>query len=207
MLSADEQIYRWMLVIFTVLSFGMSGYFRRKARRKGKSTNRLDEDRYLVVLRILIAFPLYTGLLVYMIDPGWMNWSVISIPAWLRWTGVGFVMITPPGVYWVMSNIGENISETILTHQDHKLVMKGPYRCIRHPLYTVGFLYLTGATLITASWFIGIIVIALYLFLRFMVIPIEEEQLLNTFGEDYQAYLNATGCLVPRFIDKEPVTD
>ena len=207
MLSTHEQIFRWILVIFTVLSFGMSGYFRIKARKKGKSINRLDEVRYLVVLRILIAFPLYTALLIYMIDPGWMNWSVISIPAWLRWTGVGFVIITPPGVYWVMSNIGDNISDTILTHQDHELVMEGPYRWIRHPLYTVGFLYLAGATLITASWFIGIFVIALFLFLRFLVIPGEEEQLLNKFGEAYQAYLNATGCLVPRFVDIEQNTD
>jgi len=207
MFTTDEQIFRWILITCTVLSFGMSGYFRRKAKKEGNSISRLDEDRYLIGLRLLIAFPLYMGLLVYMIDPGWMTWSRISIPVGLRWIGVGFMIITPPGVYWVMSNISENISDTILTHQDHELVMEGPYRWIRHPLYTVGFLFLTGATLITASWYIGLFFFALFLFIRFMVIPCEEEQLLNKFGEAYQSYQNSTGCLMPRFDDQEPITD
>ena len=41
-----------------------------------------------------------------------------------------------PIIYWVMSTIGKNISETFLTKGHHILVTHGPYRWVRHPLYS-----------------------------------------------------------------------
>ena len=86
----------------------------------------------MVVLRVLFAAPLYLSILAYMIDPNWMAWSAIGVPAWLRWLAafVGVAMV--PIIYWVVSTIGKNISETFLTKDHHSLVTHGPYRWVRY---------------------------------------------------------------------------
>jgi protein-S-isoprenylcysteine O-methyltransferase Ste14 len=47
-------------------------------------------------------------------------------------------VLTLPAALWVFSALGRNVSETVLTKGDHELVTAGPYRWIRHPLYTTG---------------------------------------------------------------------
>ncbi len=101
-------------------------------------------------------------------------------------------------VYWVVASLGDNISETVLTKQEHELVVHGPYRWIRHPLYATGLLLLVSASLITASWFIGALTITAAAGIRWVVIPAEESALIAKFGDGYRDYMKRTGRLVPR---------
>jgi hypothetical protein len=53
-----------------------------------------------------------------------------------------------------LGNLGRNVSETVLTKESHELVTSGPYRWIRHPLYTTGIALFVALGLIAANWFI-----------------------------------------------------
>ena len=88
-------------------------------------------------------------------------------------------------MYWVFSSIGRNVSETVLTKARHDLVQHGPYRWIRHPLYTVGTLLLFALGLILTSWLVLLFALVAFVVFRFVVVPIEERQLSAKFGEDY----------------------
>jgi protein-S-isoprenylcysteine O-methyltransferase Ste14 len=152
-----------------------------------------------LILRAVMALPLLLAILLYAFLPGWMAWSAISLPVWIRWLGAGLGVACLPLIWWVFSSIGSNISETVLTKREHKLVTEGPYRWVRHPLYGVGLLEILALSLIAGNWFMAILWIIGVLVFRFVVIPIEEAKLIVAFDGEYEQYRARTGALTPRF--------
>ena len=190
-------MFRWILLVVLVGNVGISGYFRRKARR-AETIARTEEGAQFVLLRLLFALPLFLSILVYIINPAWMAWSSVALPAWLRWGGAVIGIGIMPLTYWVLKTIGRNISETVLTKETHELVTTGPYRWVRHPLYAVGTLMLIAISLLAANWFIGGMTLLALVMIVLVVIPKEEANLIETFGEAYRAYMKNTGRLLPR---------
>jgi protein-S-isoprenylcysteine O-methyltransferase len=77
------------------------------------------------------------------------------------------------------------------------LVMHGPYRYVRHPLYSAALLWGTGLTLLMRSLW-GLAVIALFLLPAVIVRIREEEPILReAFGEEYHGYAAQTWRLIP----------
>jgi len=205
----QEELFRWFFIVIFVATFSISAYFRRKARRSGEVISRVREGKLSLLLRLLFAAPLYLSFFAYMAIPGWMGWSAVSLPTWLRWLGVavGFGMV--PVLYWVMSTLGKNISETILTKEDHKLVTHGPYRWVRHPLYSVATVIFVFLGILAANWFIMVMALLIIIGMALVVIPKEEAQLTEKFGAEYREYKKRTGMLAPRldrFVVRSPRT-
>lgn len=149
-------------------------------------------------MRLVFALPLFLSILAYMINPAWMDWSSVSLPVWLRWGGAVLGVGVMPLMYWLFSTIGDNISETVLTKESHELVTNGPYRWVRHPLYAVAPLMLIAVSLLAANWFIGGMTVIALVMIVLVVVPKEEANLIETFGDDYRAYMKRTGRLLPR---------
>ena len=140
---------------------------------------------------------LWGSIFAYLLNPGWMAWSVWPLPVWLRWLGVVLGLLTVPAAWWVFSSIGRNVTETVLTKADHALVTTGPYRWMRHPLYAMGGALFFAVGLMSASWFIlGVACLAVAL-IRVVLVPMEEQALVAKFGDEYRAYMNRTGGLLP----------
>lgn len=77
-----------------------------------------------------------------------------------------------------------------------KLVAKGPYRLVRHPMYTSALSIALGlACLIQSGAFFG--VFCVYLFLILALLPVEEEALMKAYGKRYVAYAQKVSKLVP----------
>ncbi len=190
-------MFRWILIVVLVLNGGISAYFRRKARQ-AETIARVEEGALLGLMRLVLALPLFLSILAYMIHPAWMDWSSLSLPVWLRWGGALLGFGVMPLMYWVFSTIGRNISETVLTKESHELVTNGPYRWVRHPLYAVAPLMLIAVSLLAANWFIGGMTLIALVMIVLVIIPKEEANLIETFGDDYRAYMKRTGRLLPR---------
>ena len=196
--AAGEAGYRvaFALILFSCL--GVSATYRLRARRAAGVIPRRDEGTALVMARLFLALPLAAGLFTYLIRPDWMAWSSLDLPAWVRATGVVLGAALVPAFVWMFRSIGSNISETVLTRRDHRLVTHGPYRWVRHPLYALGFLLLLSLGLISGSWFIlGFSIIALVA-INGVVIPREEANLIGSFGDEYRDYMTRTGRFVPK---------
>jgi protein-S-isoprenylcysteine O-methyltransferase Ste14 len=95
-----------------------------------------------------------------------------------------------------MFRSGKNITDTVVTRRA-PAGHHGPYRWIRHPLYTFGTLFFLGLGLIAASWLI-LLMACLAFYLLSLRTPKEEAQLLARFGEEYAAYMQQTGRYLPR---------
>jgi protein-S-isoprenylcysteine O-methyltransferase Ste14 len=78
----------------------------------------------------------------------------------------------------------------------HELVRSGPYRWIRHPIYTGGLLGLLGTALASgkASGFLGVLLAVCALVYK---LRIEERVMSAQFGDDYRKYRRASWALVP----------
>jgi protein-S-isoprenylcysteine O-methyltransferase Ste14 len=78
-----------------------------------------------------------------------------------------------------------------------RLVVEGPYRYVRNPLYDGDFCLILGAALLTRSWAL-LLLAALYLAQLALQPPLEKPELREGFGVPYRRYCE----LVPRFVPK-----
>ena len=195
---ANEQLFRWCLVAIFIGTVSISGYFRRKARRSGEAIPRVREGKLVLLARLIFAAPLYLSILAYMLNPAWMAWSAMSLPTWLRWLGAAVGLAMWPLVYWVFSSIGNNISETFLTKTKHVMVAHGPYRWVRHPLYSAATMSLVALGLLAANWFMLAMTCAAFIGIARLVIPREEAELIQKFGDEYREFAARTGRFAPR---------
>jgi protein-S-isoprenylcysteine O-methyltransferase Ste14 len=147
--------------------------------------------------RILVLSPLFGGVLAYLANPRWMAWASLSVPSWIRWIGVALGVVVVPSAYWVLTTFGANVSEPVLTKQQQRLVTIGPYRWVRHPIYTVGIALTVSIGLVAANWFILLWAIVVLIAVRLVVIPREEAKLVDMFGDEYRRYRSGTGSFLP----------
>lgn len=82
----------------------------------------------------------------------------------------------------------------------HRLVIAGPYRWGRNPLYLSGNSILLGLALMLTSPTLLLISWASVLLFHLFIVLIEEPQLVRRYGEEYLAYRRA----VPRWIPRRP---
>ncbi len=194
---ADEQTFRTILVVawVTVLPIGI--YYRVRSQLTGESLDRWQEGRFILFTLRPIGIVTLLGVLAYLINPAWMAWSAMPLPAWLRWVGVGLGAAGAALLVWTFSSLGKNLTDTVVTRREHTLVTKGPYRWVRHPFYDAGAISVVANALVAANWFPlagGSLALAL-LVLR---TNREEERLLARFGDSYRAYVQRTGRFLPK---------
>jgi protein-S-isoprenylcysteine O-methyltransferase Ste14 len=193
-----DDIFRWFALALLVTAIGLSGFHRRRARRGSETIARSRESAALIAGRLLVALPFLAGTLAYILNPAWMAWGSVDLPVWLRWFGVALGLAVVPGVQWVLTSLGKNVSETVLTKTDHQLVQHGPYRWVRHPLYTTGMTMLFALGLMAASWFLLTLAAIALVLIRMVVVPIEERELTRRFGAGYTNYMAHSGAMLPR---------
>ncbi len=116
------------------------------------------------------------------------------------WTNTLGIAITAAGIafaVWARVYLGGNWSGTVTVKVGHELVRNGPYRFVRHPIYT-GLISSLFGTAIVRHQVRGIIAVVLA-YIGFKIKSrIEERAMTNTFGAQYDEYSRATGAILPR---------
>jgi hypothetical protein len=100
-------------------------------------------------------------------------------------------LLKPPG--WRPS-----WSVTLELNQNHHLVTQGVYRRIRHPMYASFFAMALGQALLLNNWIAGFAALVAVGVLYRVRTPNEERMMLESFGDEYRAYMRRTGGIVPR---------
>jgi protein-S-isoprenylcysteine O-methyltransferase Ste14 len=97
---------------------------------------------------------------------------------------------------WARRHLGRNWSGEITIKQDHQLIRTGPYRYLRHPIYTGILTMFVGLTLATGEW-LGLIGLAVAVIAYWRKTRMEEATLNAAFGAEYDAYRRDTWAVVP----------
>jgi protein-S-isoprenylcysteine O-methyltransferase Ste14 len=194
----NENIFRILAAIVLFTGAGISIYFRRKADQESgeKVSRRVDGSLMMTVIKIF-GLLLWFSPLVYLLNPQWMAWSKIGLPDELRWLGVVLGVLCVFCIYWLFSSIGRGITPTSATRTEHTLVTSGPYRWVRHPLYTIGCSLFITFGMIADNWFIALLGILAFIAMAIRT-PKEEANLIAKFGDEYREYMKRTGRFLPK---------
>jgi len=168
---------------------------RSRSNRKWSRTspaNRLPE--------LLVLGAVFIGIWALPIAHVFTNWLKTwdyLLPAWATWLGV-VVFLVSLGIRWkAQRDLGGQWSYTLETAEGHRLVTRGIYARLRHPIYTSLILWAAAQPLLlhnfAAGWS-GAVAVALIWFIR---VPREEQLMLEEFGEEYRQYMARTGRLIP----------
>lgn len=185
-------------LLFVGLMLLVSRY-RRQAQSGQQFT--LEEEGWAIAIPMRLAgLVVWLYLPAYLLFPRLMAWSTVPLPLALRWGAlVVAALFVPPFVHWAQQSLGRNVTTTVIIRKDHELVTEGPYRYIRHPLYTAGVIYFVMMALAAASWLLMGAVVLMFIFL-WLRIPKEEAMLAQRFGEEYLDYQNQTGMFFPKLV-------
>lgn len=194
----NENIFRILAGLIFLTGIGISSYYRRKAdRESGEKISRKADGRLLMNVIRFGGLVLWLSPLAYLINPNWMEWSKIGLPDWARWLGVAIGILCTLGIYWLFSSIGSGITPTSATRREHKLSTSGPYRWVRHPLYTAGTFFFISFGLMADNWLIAGLGILTFVIMALRT-PREEANLIEKFGAEYQEYMKHTGRFFPK---------
>jgi protein-S-isoprenylcysteine O-methyltransferase Ste14 len=172
-------------------------YHRLRSWASGEKLDRRQEGLFILATLRPVALMLWLGVIAYMVNPAWMAWSSVPLPAWLRWTGAGVCATAAGLLTWTLRSLGTNLTDTVVTRRAHTLVTHGAYRWVRHPFYDSMALLILASSLIAANWFL-LLTGGVVLFLIVVRTRTEEEKLLARFGDAYRTYMMQTGRFVPR---------
>jgi len=111
---------------------------------------------------------------------------------------VGLGIISTVLLFCVHYTLGRNYDMPGVIKEHQILVATGPYRWVRHPMYTTFFLSGLATFIISANWFVGLVFL-IYCTTVTSMIGMEEQTLLGKFGDEYLAYMQHTGRFLPRF--------
>src|ERR1041385_970484 len=97
---------------------------------------------------------------------------------------------------WARAILGRNWSGTVTLKENHELIVRGPYRFVRHPIYTC-LLAMMIATAIAQGHLAGILALVL-VFISFWIKLLQEEAvMLKQFGKQYVDYQKRVKRIVP----------
>jgi len=96
---------------------------------------------------------------------------------------------------WARQHLGRNWSQTVSAKEDHELVSSGPYRYVRHPMYTGGLLAGIGSAIVCGGAWIFLLIIIGALFL--WRVSAEDKLMERQFPGEYPDYKRRTKALIP----------
>jgi protein-S-isoprenylcysteine O-methyltransferase Ste14 len=206
----DSMLGRWVLlplfvagfyggtIVIALVTYPMLSFWRGWLKRRG-----------LIVWYLVEVGGLWgmTMVVLFLLSPWWLSWSwsgmsslqvlgcvlfagsvaagtwAVAKMGWARLLLAGALF--PPGVGAEENGVPQ------------RLVVEGPYRYVRNPLYDGDFCLILGAALLTRSWAL-VLLSALYLVQLAFQLPLEERELGERFGVPYRRYCE----LVPRFVPR-----
>lgn len=168
--------------------------FERRARRTQVVMNRRSPVDMFGLGAALVGLAVIPAIYVF---AGFPRQADRAASFW----SVAFGALMFFGAVWLFrrthKELGKNWSITLEIREKHKLVSGGPYALVRHPMYTSFFMMALGQALLLPNWFVaaaGLVGFALLFFLR---VDKEERMMLDTFGPDYQGYMDRTKRIIP----------
>ena len=155
-----------------------------------------------ILVRAVTYAAFFIGLVLVYLPARFLSWSGIVRPAVIRAPQVaGMIMVTigTAIALWCLFTfvfIGKGTPAPF--DPPRKLVIRGPYRFVRNPMYIGAGMTLAGAALFYESLPIFIYTCLFFLATHLFVVLYEEPTLRRTFGDEYKAYFGRVSRWLPR---------
>ncbi len=137
-------------------------------------------------------------LLAFIPVPGLTHRVLPNTPVF-AWTGVVIQAVSELLAIWARRHLGSNWSGEITAKVNHQLITSGPYRLVRHPIYTAMLGMFLGTAFVSGQLHaaLALVMVALAYWRK---IRLEEVNLDKVFGPAYETYRRVTPALIPPFL-------
>ena len=185
-----DQIIHWTQLLYLLLAtvwLGSLPFVKRTVQKESISS----ALQHTVVVGI--GFYLLFG---SPSTPDWFNQSLFPVTFPIALAGLGLAICGIGLSIWARLTLGENWSSSPSIKQNHALIVTGPYRVVRHPIYAGFLIALLGSALqhgLVRS-FLAVLTCAVGFYLK---VSVEEEFMVQRFGEAYLRYRRNVSALVP----------
>ena len=175
----------WLLVAI----YWVVGIVRAKPTVKRESI--LSSALHVVMgcAAVLLVWSPATGI-------GFLGHRLTSAAAWVQW--LGFAVTVGGCVFAICARacLGSNWSAMVTVKQNHELILRGPYRVVRHPMYS-GFLLALAGTAVAVGEIRAFIGLGLAFITFFMKSAAEERFMREVFSDEYARYSQRVRRLIP----------
>lgn len=109
---------------------------------------------------------------------------------------IGFLLCATGFAFaiWARFHLGRNWGQPMTLKAGHELITSGPYRFVRHPIYTGILIAMLGSTLVTPFWIVAFVFLTGYFVYSART---EERIMMKQFPDQYPEYRKRTGALMP----------
>lgn len=167
----------------------LAGAFRNKrtARRENPASWALHMLPLMIAAALLLT--------------DWTPWPALQreVLPWLPafyWIGLALTFGGLAFTVWARFYLGTNWSGSVQVKADHELVRSGPYRWVRHPIYTGLLTAFLGSALALDQW-LGVLAFVIVLAGLWYKVGLEERWMIETFGDAYRDYRKHSKALIP----------
>jgi protein-S-isoprenylcysteine O-methyltransferase Ste14 len=121
----------------------------------------------------------------------------MPVQAVMALVAVGLAVLTVWLVAQSVRTLGKQWALVAHVVEGHQLITSGPYRIVRHPIYSGMFMIMIATALVISHWLGLIVSTAFYTAGTVWRINIEEKLLIETFGSQYEEYKRKVPAFVP----------
>ncbi|WP_426476580.1 methyltransferase family protein [Chryseobacterium sp. CBSDS_008] len=186
-----------MNTLSTLFYISMAAWFfteflYKNMLKSGKEDKKDKDKSTLNLLWLAIPFSIMTSVFI-----SYNTRFPIVDGNWIHYLGELFILTGIIVRYIIIRSLGKYFTVDITIRQDHKIKKEGFYRYLRHPSYAFSLLTSLGLGLYLNNW-LSLIFAFVPPFLAFAYrIRIEEQALVEQFGEEYIEYRKSTKKLIP----------
>jgi protein-S-isoprenylcysteine O-methyltransferase Ste14 len=179
-------------ILLSIAVFAMFSVYW-EAAAAGAAASKTEESRWsraihltlLTVAQLLLLLPV-------------PFWQTRFLPQSVTLTMIGLVLeiLSLSFAVWARRRLGRNWSGAVAIKVDQQLVRSGPYRWVRHPIYSALFGAYAGLMLISGERhaLVGMVLVCLAYWRK---IRLEEQYLSGVFGAEYEDYKSSTRAVIP----------
>jgi len=155
----------------------------------------------LTLLRALTYATLFVALVLVIVPRGILRASGYKwggAPSWSELAGTGLVIAGFALVVWCLGTfafVGKGTAAPF--DPPRRLVVVGPYRFVRNPIYIGAVIAMLGAAMVLWSWWLVLYALVVLVVTHLLVILYEEPHLRRVFGQPYEEYLRTVQRWIP----------
>jgi protein-S-isoprenylcysteine O-methyltransferase Ste14 len=182
---------RWIDALW--LLFGLYWFITALKRKRTKRRETILQ-RLGYVLPLFVAFYLISSPRAHY---GWLGARFVPYSLGVDWAGVALTAAGVGVAFWARWHLGANWSGSVTLKEGHELIRTGPYRAIRHPIYT-GILLAVFGTAIANGEVRALLAVGMA-WISFSIKARREESFLaQEFGAGFTEHSRQTGMFLPR---------
>ena len=180
----------YFFIICTILFLGIRAKFHQPENADHK------DQEFAPTREKLLAGQF--SLILFLVHGWWIfNHPPPDFSIMIQYIGIFCMGGSLPLLYWVHHSLGKYFSARLELRINHEIIQTGPYKWVRHPMYSTGFLYLIGAGLVAGNVWVLVLPSISFGILVFLRIQDEEKMLEQIQNQEYQKYQQQSKKFIP----------